>query len=49
MKAAERLAGEIVFFAVPAEEFMLGKPELIAKGHFRRCRHGDDDPYGLAR
>jgi amidohydrolase len=50
-KVAEHLAGEIVFFAVPAEEFidveermarvargeiefMLGKPELIAKGHF---------------
>src|SRR5436309_1395539 len=50
-KAAEHLAGEIVFFAVPAEEFidveermarvargeiefMLGKPELVAKGHF---------------
>src|ERR1700732_3100408 len=49
--AAEQLAGEIVFFAVPAEEFidveermarvakgeiefMLGKPELVAKGHF---------------
>src|SRR5271155_5181709 len=50
-KAAEQLAGEILFFAVPAEEFidveermarvakgeiefMLGKPELVAKGHF---------------
>jgi amidohydrolase len=50
-KAAEHLAGEIIFFAVPAEEFidveervgrvargeiefMLGKPELVAKGHF---------------
>jgi amidohydrolase len=49
--AAEHLAGEVVFFAVPAEEFidveerlkrrqrgeiefMLGKPELVAKGHF---------------
>src|SRR5262249_13740722 len=48
--AAEQLAGEAVFFAVPAEEFidveerlgrrgrggiglMLGKPELLAKGH----------------
>ena len=48
---AGHLAGDIVFFAVPAEEFidveeraarvargeiefMLGKPELIAKGHF---------------
>src|SRR5262252_4803460 len=48
---APHLAGEIVFFAVPAEEFidveeraarvakgeiefMLGKPELVAKGHF---------------
>jgi amidohydrolase len=48
---AGHLAGEIVFFAVPAEEFidveerarrvakgeiefMLGKPELVAKGHF---------------
>ena len=48
---AEHLAGEIIFFAVPAEEFidveeragrvargeiefMLGKPELVAKGHF---------------
>ena len=51
VKAAERLAGEIIFFAVPAEEFidveermarvasgeiefMLGKPELVAKSHF---------------
>ena len=51
VKAADQLAGEIVFFAVPAEEFidveermarvakgeiefMLGKPELVAKGHF---------------
>src|SRR5580693_1754799 len=50
-KGAEELAGEIIFFAVPAEEFidveermrrvtkgeiefMLGKPELVAKGHF---------------
>ena len=50
-KAAGELAGEIFFFAVPAEEFidveermarvargeiefMLGKPELVAKGHF---------------
>jgi amidohydrolase len=50
-KAADQLVGEIVFFAVPAEEFidveermarvakgeiefMLGKPELVAKGHF---------------
>jgi amidohydrolase len=50
-KAAEQLAGELVFFAVPAEEFidveerlkrkergeiefLLGKPELLAKGHF---------------
>jgi len=49
--AAEHLAGELVFFAVPAEEFidveerlrrrgrgeiefLLGKPELVAKGHF---------------
>ncbi len=49
--AAEHLAGEVVFFAVPAEEFidveerlkrrekgeiefLLGKPELVAKGHF---------------
>jgi amidohydrolase len=49
--AAQHLAGDIVFFAVPAEEFidveeraarvdrgeiefMLGKPELVAKGHF---------------
>src|SRR6516225_1113226 len=48
---APHLAGDIVFFAVPAEEFidveeraarvakgeiefMLGKPELVAKGHF---------------
>src|SRR5215467_11698080 len=48
---AHHLAGEIIFFAVPAEEFidveeragrvdrgeiefMLGKPELVAKGHF---------------
>jgi amidohydrolase len=48
---ADELAGEIVFFAVPAEEFidveerlgrvargeiefMLGKQELVAKGHF---------------
>ena len=50
-QAAADFAGEIVFFAVPAEEFidveerlgrvangeielMLGKPELVAKGHF---------------
>jgi amidohydrolase len=50
-KISQHLGGEIVFFAVPAEEFidveersarvvrgeiefMLGKPELIAKGHF---------------
>jgi amidohydrolase len=50
-KIADQLAGEVVFFAVPAEEFidveerlgrvakgeiefMLGKPELVAKGHF---------------
>jgi amidohydrolase len=49
--AAEHLAGELVFFAVPAEEFidveerlkrrdkgeiefLLGKPELLAKGHW---------------
>ncbi|MBV9860547.1 MAG: amidohydrolase [Alphaproteobacteria bacterium] len=49
--AARHLAGEIVFFAVPAEEFidveerlrrrdkgeiefLLGKPELLAKGHW---------------
>jgi amidohydrolase len=49
--AAADLAGELVFFAVPAEEFidveerlgrkeageiefLLGKPELLAKGHF---------------
>jgi amidohydrolase len=49
--ATEHLAGEVVFFAVPAEEFidveerlrrrergeiefLLGKPELVAKGHF---------------
>src|SRR6266700_203341 len=49
--AAEHLSGEVVFFAVPAEEFidveerlkrrekgeiefLLGKPELVAKGHF---------------
>jgi amidohydrolase len=49
--AQEQLAGELVFFAVPAEEFidveerlrrkergeiefLLGKPELVAKGHF---------------
>ena len=48
---AQHFSGEIVFFAVPAEEFidveeraarvtggeiefMLGKPELVAKGHF---------------
>jgi amidohydrolase len=50
-KISAHLDGEIVFFAVPAEEFidveersarvdrgeiefMLGKPELVAKGHF---------------
>ncbi|MGA8496446.1 MAG: hypothetical protein WB764_13270, partial [Xanthobacteraceae bacterium] len=50
-KIAGHLAGEVIFFAVPAEEFidveerlgrvargeiefMLGKPELVAKGHF---------------
>src|SRR6201989_2279089 len=50
-RIAAHLAGEIVFFAVPAGEFidveergarvkkgeiefMLGKPELVAKGHF---------------
>src|SRR5271154_1908546 len=50
-KIADHLTGEIIFFAVPAEEFidvqerlgrvakgeiefMLGKPELVAKGHF---------------
>src|ERR1700719_1232947 len=49
--ASEHLAGDLVFFAVPAEEFidveerlhrkergeiefLLGKPELVAKGHF---------------
>ena len=49
--AAEHLAGELIFFAIPAEEFidveerlhrkergeiefLLGKPELVAKGHF---------------
>jgi amidohydrolase len=49
--ASRHLSGEIIFFAVPAEEFidveeragrvakheiefMLGKPELLAKGHF---------------
>jgi amidohydrolase len=51
VQAQDLLAGEIVFFAVPAEEFidveerlgrrkrgeiefLLGKPELVAKGHF---------------
>jgi amidohydrolase len=51
VNAADHLAGELIFFAVPAEEFidveermarvakgeiefMLGKPELVAKGHF---------------
>jgi amidohydrolase len=51
VQVAEHLAGEIIFFAVPAEEFidveeragrvakgeiefMLGKPELVAKGYF---------------
>ena len=50
-KATEQLTGELVFFAVPAEEFidveerlkrkergeiefLLGKPELLAKGYF---------------
>jgi amidohydrolase len=50
-KIADHLAGEVIFFAVPAEEFidveerlgrvsrgeiefMLGKPELVAKGYF---------------
>src|SRR6516165_1270677 len=50
-KAADQLAGEVIFLAVPAEEFidveermgrvtkgeiefMLGKTELVAKGHF---------------
>jgi len=50
-KITEHLAGEVIFFAVPAEEFidveerlgrvargeiefMLGKQELVAKGHF---------------
>ncbi len=49
--AGDHLSGELVFFAVPAEEFidveerlhrkergeiefLLGKPELVAKGHF---------------
>lgn len=49
--AGSELAGELIFFAVPAEEFieveerlrlvemgkielLLGKPELVAKGHF---------------
>jgi amidohydrolase len=49
--ASDHLAGELVFFAVPAEEFidveerlhrkergeiefLLGKPELVARGHF---------------
>jgi len=51
VQAQDLLAGELVFFAVPAEEFidveerlrrrdrgeiefLLGKPELVAKGHF---------------
>ena len=51
VQAQDLLSGEIVFFAVPAEEFidveerlgrkkkgeiefLLGKPELVAKGHF---------------
>jgi amidohydrolase len=51
VQAQDLLAGEVVFFAVPAEEFidveerlkrrakgeiefLLGKPELLAKGHF---------------
>ena len=51
VNAADQLAGELIFFAVPAEEFidveermarvakgeiefMLGKPELVAKGYF---------------
>src|SRR5262249_35203632 len=50
-RAADHFDGEIIFFAVPGEEFidveermarvakgeiefMLGKPELVAKGHF---------------
>jgi amidohydrolase len=50
-QAQDHLAGELMFFAVPAEEFidveerlrrkqrgeiefLLGKPELVAKGHF---------------
>jgi amidohydrolase len=50
-RAADQFAGELVFFAVPAEEFidveerlkrkqrgeiefLLGKPELLARGHF---------------
>jgi metal-dependent amidase/aminoacylase/carboxypeptidase family protein len=50
-QVAEHFAGEVIFFAVPAEEFidveeraarvargeiefMLGKPELVAKGYF---------------
>lgn len=57
--ATEHLAGELAFFAVPAEEFidgeerqhrkergeiefLLGKPELVAKGHF------DDIDRGIA-
>jgi amidohydrolase len=51
VQAQDLLAGELIFFAVPAEEFidveerlkrrdkgeiefLLGKPELVAKGHF---------------
>jgi amidohydrolase len=51
VQAQDLLSGEVVFFAVPAEEFidveerlkrrrkgeiefLLGKPELVAKGHF---------------
>jgi len=64
---AQHLAGDVIFFAVPAEEFidveerarrvekgeiefMLGKPELVAKGHFDDVDmgHGHDDPHGLA-
>ena len=51
VQAQDLLSGELIFFAVPAEEFidvaerlrrrnrgeiefLLGKPELVAKGHF---------------
>ncbi len=51
VQAQDKLSGEVVFFAVPAEEFidveerlgrrargeiefLLGKPELVARGHF---------------